>query len=274
MSIVSRLHSQRKLNGVQAMVEAIGFTKPLIESKEKLYANYSAAYDRLLQLGMAIQLILSRDHSKPFKPPKLRLVRAGALTFQELFEDMNIAVFEGCQELTNRLREAGFGNIEWYDEDTCTFDYPVSAFTYGLTSKTVDRYKATHDLVKARQHKLPALDIKRPKAVDKLIAGLPAFVHPHLRIVTGLEVVKTWDHVGTENGLNDFGKFLQGAKDEAAAMAKSAKVRTAAAVAGLAAVGAAIGSFMATAGPIAAQVAIADPAVVLGNVVFCGWENQ
>ena len=295
MSIVSGLKSQMKLDAQTAFYDVLDFEKPIFPSNVKLYQKYAASSERLKEAGNRVRTVVREKYEKDFSPPVLPVVRAAAkMDREELFGVMDENVRQACDTFSKNLLECGFGTIEWKDDETCQFTFPEIRVSYGLTTKTVERFMHRHELVGARQHKLPALDVKRPKFVDEVILSLPPYLHPHLRIVTGLEVVKAERRVATEQGLNQFGKFLKGVQDTAVEagegamrVVRSSEFRTGAAIAGgtvaVAAAGIGIASLismfpmasaLAALGTMGTVVAIADPALCLGHIVLCGWENE
>ena len=297
MSIISELPSQQKKAALSVLVESLDFHKPLLSNSAKLFTQYDDVGQRLQETASAFQSILRKHYRKSFElPPPLPVFRSAEASDQ-LFHRMEAAVTRGCEALTQNLHAAGLGSIVWHDDESCTFDYPEMHIKRGWTTNTFTHSRQTHDLVKARQNRVE--QVKCPALAEAIISELPAFVRPHLRIVTGLEVIKGVDQEGQETELNGFGQFLQGAKETGTAAGNAAlsvgksvgrgAVKAAPyAAAAAAGVGLAVGTAAAViaAGPAVMGalsaaaiatglmgVAVVDPALCFGNVVLTGWEE-
>jgi hypothetical protein len=173
-----------------------------------------------------------------------------------------------CVQFVEDLRGVGCGRIEWFGEDSCRFDYPVAHVRAGIVANDVTTVRHTHDLVNARQHKLPAVDVPRPQIVDTIIAKLPSAVLPHLRIVSGLEVAKRSRMEGNCQQPSAFGKHLLdlGFMTPSFSPAIPGVGALSEAPTRIAACAAAVGR--------AVAVALADPALCWGDLVLIGWELE
>lgn len=232
------LPSQQRLTAEQAIADSCRFKVPVRRATNRLFEEYAATTARSTTINRAMTRLMSEHFRRPFEPPSLPVVRSAEATqpFPSLVSHFQGLVSQYAREFAAKLREQGFGIITWHDEQSCVFDYPEVRVTNGLTQTTYDRYRHTHDVVKARQHKLPATDVRRPAYVDTMIARLPAELHPQLRIVSGLEVVRNVRHEKSHTERNALGRFF----DEF----KGSK-----------------------------QVSVPDPALCLGEIVLCGWEG-
>jgi hypothetical protein len=300
MTDLMSLPSQKRVNAADALFSSTGFKRSVIESDKKLFTQYPIATGQVSNTVLGMRAMFHRHFGKELEVPRMSLVESsqaiGGPAETRKLMDASLRLF--CESVVENLVKAGCGRIVWHDDTRCSFDYPEAKITKTLTKRIITTVRHRHDLVDARQHKLPC-DVPRPRTVDMIIREIPSVLHPYLRVVTGLEMVKSSIPEGQSEELNGFGRFLQGAgaaasngmaaaakfasngMDTAARIAKSgidtagriagdANVQSGVAtVAGVAALGG-IGYWLAT---IAAQVAILDPALCLGDVVLCGWEN-
>lgn len=264
MSLIATLPTQKKLPATPAIYESLEFKAPIYMNDAKIYQVYDVGAKKAAALGAGLARVLSRHYHTALIPPDLPPVPATDLDGNAIFSRMCEEFYQYSEKLVDKAQTAGLGKIEWHTDDRCVFDYPEAQLKSGWTKKTITRSVHTHDLVKARQHRLPATDIKRPPFVDEIIADLPRFVHPHLRIVTGLEVAKSTGNVRTEESLTELGQLLHDTRLQMAAITATAL-----------AAGIAAGAVLASAAAAAAiPVAIADPCLCLGSLVLAGWENQ
>jgi hypothetical protein len=136
----------------------------------------------------------------------------------------------------------------------------------GILRNTIRRMVHQHDLVKARQHKLPAPDVVMPKRAQQILRLVPEAVLPQVRIVTGRLVQKDEREDSSREELTWLGQALEGGK-------RKARQAADAAVAGIAAAGKAVADATSSALSSANRaIAVADPAIVIGDVCFYGWE--
>lgn len=276
---LSSLPSQRRMSSEDAIYSVVGFKEPVAKSKANLFKRYAESVNRSQWLTYSLQVLLNNTYRRSYVPPSVPIVSSGdaAESYEDLKEmmELNIRAFGG--RLSEVLREQGLGKLTWHGVDSCTFDFPEIHVKKGLTVHTIRRERHTHDLVKARQHKLPAPDVLKPPFVQSIIKQIPEFIHPHLRIVTGLEVVKDVKFESQEEQLTGFGQFLKGTKQAVTDANNLKNAGIAAAIAAAVGGGAWLASALATAGTVAttaAQVAVLDPALCLGEIVLCGWENE
>jgi hypothetical protein len=80
------------------------------------------------------------------------------------------------------------GRITWADRESCRFTYFEVQRDRGILRNTVRRIAHQHDVVKARQHKLPATEVVIPKRGLEIISAIPAPLKRYTRVITGLEV--------------------------------------------------------------------------------------
>ena len=288
---VSRFKAHKRMTAQEVLFLIAAFERGIMKSDSKDFRSYPEACHRLMTVAIALRMILSKYFGKDLKLPVLPIV--GAMNGSH--ELMEAALHAFCAELVQNLISAGCGKMLWHDKTRCSFDFPEAKFSYSLFKRKVTTVRCRHDLVDARQHILPC-SVRRPPVVDQIIAAFPSPLVRHLRIVTGMEVVKSHAVESEHSGLNKFGQFVQDAAKKAGVAANAAgnavtsaansagrglnaaknaiekNPNVVAGVVGAAAAGG-LGYWLLTAATVAAQVAIVDPALVLGDIVLCGWEN-
>ncbi len=174
-------------------------------------------------------------------------------------------------ELKNSLVNAAcIGHIE-YSPGHATYCFYEKRKKFGLLQHQLRRVRTTHEITKPRLHRLPAASVAKPRKAERIIKTLqqcPA-LEKNCRVVTGFllskkqETSKQW----TEDTL--LKKGLVAGKATAKVVAKG--LGYTAAAAGVVAAGTA----MLLAAPLVAiPVALADPAIVIGDLVIWGWCDE
>lgn len=308
---LTSLDSQQKIVLAQALTEAAGFQQPILPSQTKLRARGEEAHRRLSGLERGLRTVLQREFAKNIALTTSGVISPTTASYDETLSAITSDISRRCAEFSETLYGSGFGRIEWLTPSTCRFDYAQLHIAKGILTKKYTTIRHVHDLVDARQHKLPALDVRRPAIVDRIIYMIPSDLHKHLRIVTGLEVVKGSGVESEETKLTGLGQIVYGTRDAvvdgahrvadgvtkgaqyvaggAAAVGRAltsdqakAAARTAGIVVGGTAVGAAALAGTAALAFVGAAllpialvgVAMGDPCLVLGDLVLVGWESE
>jgi hypothetical protein len=217
MSLLANLPSQKKLDGAPALMDALGFRRPTFQSDEKLFLKYGECEKNYQRLSQSFGRILGNVFHLPWDPPPgPEVVHAGRLEGDALYEAMQANLYEATNRMALGLQRAGFGTITWHSDSACTFTYPQTHVRSGWLTKTISHERHTHELVKARQHRLPAKEIGRPAIVNAIVGEIPEFAHPAVRIVAGLEVVKSREVLRTVQEPTELGRFFQSVQPDPA----------------------------------------------------------
>ncbi len=297
---LTSLGSQQKTMLPQALMEAAAFRPPLIVSETKVRTKGADAHDRLSGLERGMKTVLKREFAKDIALTTPGVIRPDGTGYDKTLAAITSDIRRRCDQFSESMYGSGFGRIQWLSPSTCRFDYPELHIEKGILKKKYTTTRHVHELVDARQHKLPALDVKRPAIVNRIISTIPSDLHRHLRIVTGLEVVKGSAVESEETRLTGLGQVVYGTRDAvvegaqrvahgAAAVGRaltSDQAKAAARTAGMVVGGTVLGA-AALAGATALAfvgaallpvaligVAVGDPCLVLGDLVLVGWENE
>lgn len=243
-------------------LDALEFDEPKLKRNSHLFARYAEATERFDELANGIATILKRHQGYSVLPPKLR--PAGAEIASASYDDALVALRarlkSGIGELGRAIRSTKVGRIRWMGEDACQFRFDELRSVRGILTRTHIRTAHTHDLVRARVHRLPASELPKPQIAKEILAMMPETLCRATRIVTGMLVLK--DEGETERLIEKtpLGRgisALGGAARSAGAMTAAAASQVANAF---------------TRKP-ALQVALKDPAIIVGEFVLYGWEN-
>jgi hypothetical protein len=138
--------------------------------------------------------------------------------------------------------------------------------------------------VQAQERRLTDLGVVLPPKQRRIVRALPRSVYPQVRIVTGLLVLQKEEDGGTVRREHAVGRTLRQTGEAVrkygpgAARGVAAGAVAVGIVSGVAALVSAIGaSLTAVAVPVvatAAVVAVADPALVIGDLVISGWIEE
>jgi hypothetical protein len=210
-------------------------------------------------------------------PPKPPIVTAQIAAGNEgraadvMFQRMN--GFDVAIDAT--LRESPFfGRVRYVGQRECIFEYFDGTTRQGLMLTTHEIMRHEHHLVQTRERKLTDEDVVLPRKQQRLVQMIPSRFHSQIRIVSGTLILMNERDAGTVTHDHAFGRFLRPASK--AAIAYGPKALGGAAI-GAATVGATLGiiSLLKSAAGAMAVVAVADPALVIGDLVFSGWlENE
>ena len=165
-----------------------------------------------------------------------------------------------ADELIAQMASDKVGRVVWTGDHSLQYSFHEVSQNNGLWTNKLERMTTKHDLINPRANRMPADGIDMPRKAQKMINRIMREDHQitrHFAVYTGQLAAKqsgvseTW----TEDGV---------VKKIATSTAAKATGAAALAAGGLAAL-------FSTLGPIAA-VAVVDPAIVLGDVCFFGWE--
>jgi hypothetical protein len=288
----------------EAIARAVGFRTPLVHSDAQLFTNYAGAANRFASIGNGLEKLCREHLDFELQPPVVEGLGAGtaALPYTESVGQLELRIQIAIDELVRRLDVPQLGRIEWSDPESCRFTFFEVRRDRGILRNTVKRVAHTHELVKARQHRLPAEEIAMPAKAQAIIKAIPEPLLPQVRIITGLEVLKSEHEDSRRQELTRVGRALDSGKrraldavDSLAAGGRAAAMKARdtvsseefqrgaakAAAVGLAAVagGAILGGIYsaltaaASVASVAVPLAIADPAIVLGEFCVFGWED-
>ncbi len=253
----------------EVLDRVVDFRAPVVHNDEHLFTAYAEATERFASICSGLQRICKDYADCQFTVPEIAAFDASvaALPYNDTLQLMVDRLGEAQAALVAALDDPRFGRVTWSDDESCRFTYFEPLRERGVLRNTIRRIVHQHDVVDARQHKLPASGVVIPKRGRQIIAAIPAPLQRYARVITGLEVRKeeredssrkerTWLGQALANG----GRQLSSAK--------------AAAALGLAAAGGAlVAGATGALSRISSALAVADPAIVIGEVCLYGWEN-
>jgi hypothetical protein len=253
----------------EAVERAVDFRPPIVRGDRQLFTEYAQAADRYTQISSGLKTVCRNFLDFEITPPPLDAFEAAvaALPYSDTRELMQHRIRQAISALAEALDIPQLGRVTWADRESCRFTYFEVQRDRGILRNTVRRIAHQHDVVKARQHKLPATDVVIPKRGLEIISAIPAPLKRYTRVITGLEVRQQ----AREDSSREESTWL--AQALARGKHQLTQAKTAAAV-GIVGAGAALASgFTALLSAVTAPVAIADPAIVIGEICLYGWEN-
>jgi hypothetical protein len=267
MSVMRTLAVRRRRSLKDCLQKAVDFKPPLMKGDHKLFTAFDGAKRRFDEVARGLAQLCIKHCSFSLNPPAIETVGAevAALPYNEAIAAVEQRLNGGIDLLCQRLTVPQLGHIEWLDDETCKFTYFQVDRKEGFVRDTLYRVAHTHHLVNARMHRLPAAEVAKPKKALAIIESLPPALYPYARIVTGLEVVNATAIAEQWKERNAFGEFLHDVGLAATSVPAIATAGIAAGAGALAGLG--------WLGLAAAQVAIVDPAIILGELCLFGWEN-
>lgn len=253
-------------------------------SNKRLFESYAAAVQRRTALGQSLQRAARKEFGYDLNLPPTPLVGASeaaghegrtADVLADRLRQFDAAFDEGLRQCPY------FARIEYAGPHECVFRYCDATRSYDL-QQTIHHIRThEHHLVQAQERRLTDSGVVLPPKQRRIVRALPQTVYPQLRVVTGLLVLQKEEDGGTVRREHAVGRTLRQTGDAVrkygpgAARGVAAGAVAAGIVAGLTAVVSAIGaSLTAAAGTAiatAAVVAVADPALVIGDLVISGW---
>lgn len=253
----------------EAVERAVGFRRPVVHGDRQLFTHYAQAAERYTRIGSGLKLLCRDFLDFQILPPKLHAFDAeiAALPFANTQEVMETRLRQAIAALAETLDVPQVGRVVFTDNESCRFSYYDVVREHGILRNTIRRVAHLHDIVKARLHKLPADNVAIPKRGQEIIRAIPSLLHPYTRVITGLEIQKQSREDSSRQELTWAGRALSGSKrhlkNTGAVVTTSFSAAGAALLAGL-------GSALAAA---TTPLAIADPAIVIGEVCLYGWES-
>lgn len=198
-------------------------------------------------------------------------------------EVMRRVLDDFAERLERRLLPNRIGRIEWYSRHECRIIYYEHQVFHGVFGREIEIFEHEHELVAARLHALPALEIRKPRRALAMIRALD-LLHPYARILTGTIASKRVRRLEPESERTLLGRVIDEAvvttshllREAASAIPRRGRVASAA-------TGEANGheggnppgqpeSIIARSINYIAA-ALKDPALVLGDRVLTAWEE-
>jgi len=195
---------------------------------------------------------------------------------------MQATINENLQVAASQLAAAWdcsrIGRIEMLARNACRFTYYDFVDQGGILNRTYDVAKHQHDLASARFHRAEAVNIEIPERAKLMLARLH-YLKPYARIVTGVEVATGTEQSESFQERTALGRALDTTVDATARGAKAAgrgarRVSKSVTTRGVVLGGLALGGLAAAGMALSslAAVAIADPALIIGDRVLYGWD--
>jgi hypothetical protein len=253
----------------EAVERAVDFRRPIVHNDRHLFTQYAQAAERFARIGSGLKVLCRDFLDFQIAPPEIHAFEASAaaLPYSDTVDVMEYRFQQAIATLATALNVPQLGRVTWSDDESCQFTYYDVVWDYGILRNNVRRVAHQHDVVKARLHKLPADDVPMPKRGREILRAIPAPLHPYTRVITGLEVRKLEREESSRQESTWLGKTLSRGK-------RQLKTTGTAVAAGLSAAGAAVLTGIGGALSLAtAPLAIADPAIVVGELCLFGWEN-
>ncbi len=118
-------------------------------------------------------------------------------------------VNDTLQGLDQLVSSQQVGVIDWLTGDVCRYHFVRAVIVQSTgpsvttrsdnghtlretTKQTIlETHRAalhTHELVNARKHRLPALEVPKPRGVHELISTIPVWLQPYIRVVAGDQI--------------------------------------------------------------------------------------
>lgn len=246
--------------------DATGFHAPSVRTKERLLVRFAEAAQRFAGIATGLQSLCKRHLDFDLTIPQIESsgVQMAILPYPAALADCERRIEAAIDALTAALNDSPIGRVEWLDNDTVRFSYREVKRSFGVFDRTLTRERHEHELVHARQHRLPVKNLLIPAGGNAVIAAIPTPVLPYTRVITGTEIRKGCVAEGQRLEPTAVGRFF----DRASAAAVAAWDRGVSAAKSIGKqVPAALGT-VASSRPIAHF----DPAIVVGEFCFFGWE--
>jgi hypothetical protein len=260
----------------EALLDAFQF-RTLGSMPREPFKQYGAAAARGSAIGREMQDILRTFFHMDCTIPQLPPVSPGAngdgsVVLQSTMQE-NLRTF--AAQLAAQWDCSRIGRIEMLAEDACRFTYCDFADLGGILTRSYSVVRHQHRVVNARFHRADAmLTITIPQRASAMLARL-RLLSPYARIVTGMEVVKGSEHAETFQERTALGRkvdqVIGGAKDAGKAFVDSGAAAATGVALGIGALAAGAGWLLSGLAGLAA-VAMADPALIIGDRVLFGWD--
>ncbi len=247
-----------------------------IHSNQRNAKWFAESVNSRREVAMGLANIAWKEFGYRFEVPPLPLISAGIAAGKEgrTAEVLAARLEEFDEKLDSQLRQCPyFGRATYAGPHECVFTFFDATKRHALMQTTHQIVGHEHHLVQVRERKLTDTDVVLPEKQRRMVRALPAILRPNLRIITGLLVLKKEQNAGVirhdhavGTGLRRVGraalKYGPGASAGVAAGAVAAGIVTG--------VMAMVHAAAATAATVAV-VAVADPALVIGDLVISGW---
>jgi hypothetical protein len=265
-SAMESRHVRIETSFTEALYLTLGTRKSLTGSARRDYRSYSEAARRAREIFPVLRSICGELGCELVEPAFPAL--SPSVSEERRSEAMDRTVSNWCAAIERQMRSDRIGRLAVLGNDAVQFTFFEVHTQRGLWTHKFNRTKFTQELVDARAYPLPADHVPQPakaKRIVRQLASVPELAR-FCRIVAGMQVSRA---SGIQDRWRDDTALARGVKGAARF------VTTNAAAAGVAVGTATTASLAALAKHVqaAAQaVAKADPAIVLGDVVFYGWD--
>ncbi|MEZ6148355.1 MAG: hypothetical protein R3B91_23570, partial [Planctomycetaceae bacterium] len=259
-------------------------TRPAI-SERKMMHHHQEGVKQILLFWSALKGLLEKCGITTEWEPTIPIVGSeiGSFPFvdarhhlQQMREKLAKSIADQfIWELDAGFQKLRIGRIKFEDRKACEFSFfeRTRSQKTTLLTRVTDVNLNIHTLVNVKKHRLPAEHLVIPNDAKLIIAAMPRQLMKYGFIVTGDRILKKSDTVKEESERIGLGKFVDAAEEAAVktanAIARNGKAIGVGALAAASAVGAGL---MAASIPVATTAVTADPALVLGEHVFIGWD--
>jgi hypothetical protein len=253
------------------MRRASGFRAPTHRSQERQFEAYAKFCDFYEKLRVNVTQVGAKHLGVTLNFPSPPVL--GAQFAGRSYEKTQAAIEQSVDDAADRFREEcvrnGLGVVTpGEDGDSYTFLYHDVHQRKGLFRHVITRRPHESVVVHGRVRRLDDRDVTLPPGGQAIVDALLPELRPELRVVVGAQVATATGADEVRNELTPFGrKLLTGGKVAAKAGAVAAVGAAAVAAIGL------LGAAGVGAGMALATVFVADPALILGDLVFFGWEE-
>jgi hypothetical protein len=197
----------------QILERQLAFREPRTPNKVELVKatrEFESNRDRVVGDLQQMFHALDRPTGWYFAPIDIR-AEIGSLSLEEARQQVRQQLQEAQDLLEARLTAAlqnaaranAIGRIEWFGRKACRFHYFDQERSRTLTAIKTKTVQHTHDLIKARKHRWPANDVRKPKRCEELIKNLPPWLAEHSYIVTGTVIRPTISQVAERVEANE-----------------------------------------------------------------------
>lgn len=244
-----------------------------------LYAKYAEACERAAAVAAEMQRIAQAFFHFSVEIPELLPVPTEAAQDGKVLRTLmkaNIRMF--AEQLAEQWRHDRIGDLEVFDNGACRFHYYEFSTGNGLLTRKTEATRVEHDVINARFLRWEASShVEKTKRANDIF-GATDLLRPYIRIVTGIEIVRGIEKAETISERTRAGRavdrssrFLKDHWKETAATAGLGILGAVGTYAYMAAAAAAASVAPAAIATVSA-VAIADPAMAIGERILTGWD--
>lgn len=178
-------------------------------------------------------------------------------------------IMQWCVQLFDQMHSDKIGRIT-YEGEHATYSWYEVKTSAGILNNSLSRLKWTHTILHPKARKLP-VNFPVPAKAQLMLDRIESIdvLRRSCRVVQGMLVGKTDEVSANWTERTAAGRALDSTKSFAVKHGKTIGMG----VAGMAATAGIVALAMAKAAAPMVAVAAADPAIVVGDIVFFGWEN-